>query len=86
MSAYREAWLCCNHHDEPAEGQKWGRSCPAEFRVPADSHLGFVSSYTVLRKWAAKAGWTYVRWPSRTRSLDRDFCPKHKPESEDPQS
>jgi hypothetical protein len=79
MSAAREVRLWCDHRDEPAEGKRFGHHCTEEFH--ADPNLGFVSSVTVMRREAAKAGWTHVRSPltGRRTSFDEDFCPAHKP-------
>lgn len=78
MSAYREVILFCDGQDEPTEGNPHGRHCGVRFRP--DPNLGFISAFTTMRREAAKAGWTSVRYPGRLRSLDKDFCPKHKPE------
>jgi hypothetical protein len=84
VTAYREAHLSCNGKNEPDLGGVYpgSRFCRAEFRAAPE--LGFVSSFPVLRREARKAGWTYVRWPSGLRSLDKDFCPDHKPEDTTP--
>lgn len=78
MTAIRIVRLWCDHYDKPDEGRPYGHSCNAEFEPPPD--LGFIKSLPVMRREAAKAGWTYVRHPSpNARSLDKDFCPMHKP-------
>jgi hypothetical protein len=67
MSAYCVVRLWCNHH-----------ACYKEFAPDPD--LGWISQVSVMRKEAAKAGWSYVRHP-RVRALDKDYCPGHKPET-----
>lgn len=77
MSAYRNVRIFCDHRNPPAEGASCGHVCGTEFDASPD--LGFVSSISVMRRAAAKAGWTYIRHP-RHRVLDKDLCPEHKPQ------
>jgi hypothetical protein len=77
VSAYRTVRIFCDHRDPPAEGASAGRARYTEFDASPD--LGFVSQIGVMRRAAAKAGWTYIRDP-RVRALDEDLCPLHKPQ------
>jgi len=74
VTAFRPTEINCDHRAPPAAGQKWGRSCPAEFRA--------FKPVAAARREAAKEGWTHVRSPLSDRRLDfdKDFCPAHKPE------
>ena len=69
MSTYRVVHLYCDDRSN-------GWTCHKEFE--ADPSLGF-PSLSVMRREAAKAGWTFVR-SAVDRVLDKDFCPDHKPE------
>jgi hypothetical protein len=77
--------LFCDGRSEPTEALPHGIECSREF-IP-EGGTGFVSSFTEMRALAARAGWTYVRWPGRrgrvAAALDKDLCPDHKPAQED---
>lgn len=77
MTAVREVRLWCDHRDPPPEGSRFGLACHKEFDAPTD--LGFVRSITVMRKTAAKAGWTHVpsHLSDRRSDFGKDYCPKH---------
>ena len=79
MTAFVVVRLWCDHRGPPAEGMQFGGRCDTEFSPPPD--LGFIKSMRVMRREAAKAGWTYVRYPNRKLAdmLDKDYCPAHKP-------
>jgi hypothetical protein len=64
---FRRCELTCNH-------PRCGQFFHGEEGIPPSSG----ESRAVLRKRAAKAGWTHVRsdWGRRG---DRDYCPEHKP-------
>jgi hypothetical protein len=78
VSAYKEVRLFCDGKGAPTEIQPRGAACSAKFRP--DPNLGFISSVVKMRAEAKRAGWTFKRYPSPSRSarsLDKDFCPEH---------
>jgi hypothetical protein len=77
LTAFRLTEISCDHADTPAPGEKWGRTCSAEF--------GAYKPVAAARREAAKEGWTHVRSPVSTRryNFDKDYCPEHKPEPAD---
>lgn len=73
MSIYTVYRLFCDGRNSGGMRPE-GYSCSTEFEDPQGRWL----KRAELRREAAKAGWTYVRHP-RTRGLDQDLCPAHKP-------
>jgi hypothetical protein len=85
VSAHKEVILFCNGKGAPTDLQPRGALCSVMFTAPPE--FGFVSSVLKVRAEAKKAGWTFRRWPSKSRSsrsLDKDFCPEHASQAENP--
>jgi hypothetical protein len=76
VTAARMVRLWCDGLDDPADGQRFGASCHADFEPDPPQ---FISQISVMRKEAAKAGWKHVRNPVSAR-LDTDLCPAHNPD------
>jgi hypothetical protein len=76
MSVYRAVRLFCDGRTEPTEASPRGIACSREYIPP-----GWFKSFPAIRAEAAKDGWTYIRYPNRklALSLDKDYCPDHKP-------
>jgi hypothetical protein len=73
--------LYCNGRIPDETWPRGHRPCGKKF--DADPELGYPTG-SVLRRTAAKAGWTHIPSPLG-RKFDKDYCPKHKPtEGENP--
>jgi hypothetical protein len=75
MSYARAVVLWCNARDVLPSGQDFG--CYAEFELPPGRRF---EPLAAVRRAAREAGWAYVRDPGSIRGLDKDYCPRHKPQ------